>query len=89
MRPTQWSYLPFSFDSKTKFLSRLYSKVSHQDDSVSVLIQLAEHEVKVGLLGKLLQRVRRLDHPEVGLGGVEAALGRENEGAMRSEGQFS
>ena len=40
-----------------------------------VLIQLAEHEVEVRRLRKLLQRVRRLDHPGVGRGGVEAALG--------------
>ena len=41
-----------------------------------MLIQLAEHEVEVGLLGKLLQRVGRLHHPAVGWGGVEAAFGR-------------
>ena len=41
-----------------------------------MLIQLAEHEVEVGLLRELLQRVRRLDDPQVGRGGVEVALGR-------------
>ena len=41
-----------------------------------MLIQLAEHEVEVVLLGKLLQRVGRLHHPPVGRGGVEVAFGR-------------
>ena len=43
---------------------------------MTVLIQLAEHEVEVWLLRELLQRIRRLDDPQVGRGGVEVALGR-------------
>ena len=50
--------------------------LSHQDHPVPMLIQLAEHEVEVGLLGKLLQRVRRLHNPKAGRGGVEVAFGR-------------
>ena len=41
-----------------------------------MFIQLAEHEVEVVLLGKLLQRVGRLHNPKAGRGGVEVAFGR-------------
>ena len=42
----------------------------HQYDAVTVLVQLAEHEVKVWLLRELLQRVRGLDYPKVANGQI-------------------
>ena len=50
-----------------------------------VLVQLAEHEVKVGLFRKLHERVGGLYHPQVSRRGVKVALGK-GEDDSSSEG---
>ena len=56
-----------------------------------VLVQLAEHEVEVGLLRELGERVGGLHHPQVSPRGVEAALGRveDDSSSEGSQGRYS